>query len=392
MTRPKKLSQKELQAFARAEGLSVASTTGLAPLENSVKPLNDWQRAGYAGEMSYMLRPPELLCQPLKLCPQARSVASFAVLYEQSAVPECPPGEGRVARYAWGNDYHTVLKARLSGLVAALEAHFQQAIVHRVFSDSVPLLERALAERAGLGFVGKNSLLIRPGTGSLFFLAEVLWDVEVTPDSLPAASGSCGTCRRCMRDCPTEAIVAERVIDSRRCISYLTIEKRGSFSTWERKALGEWIFGCDVCQEVCPFNHASIKRQSAGVLPEFRSVNGVGPCISLKDVLNLRTSEGFRKRFAKSPLLRPKRAGLLRNAACVAANTLAEECVPVLIESAQSDCDAIVREHAIWALAQFRSAGGLGPSIATLCERALKDPDSKVQEEAKAYLENRERQ
>lgn len=384
MTVAKKLSFKKLQTLARAHGLHAASFTGLAPLETSVKPLNAWQQAGFAAEMGYMQRPAEVLCDPQRLCPGALSAATFAVLYEQTAVPQCPQGAGRVARYAWGLDYHIVLRERLEALIKTVQREFCEAIVFRVFSDAVPLLERALAERSGLGFIGKNSLLIRPGTGSLFFLAEVLWDIEVQSEALTIAEGTCGSCKRCMLNCPTGAIVEERVVDSRRCISYLTIEKRGSFSLWEREALGEWVFGCDVCQEVCPFNHASLKEARGAILPEFRGGQIAGPFLQLDELLALRDDAKFRARFKNSPLLRPKRAGLLRNAACVAANTLAEECIPVLIEAAGNDPAPIVREHSVWALGKLDNGSA---AIAAALERALADADETVRKEARRGLE-----
>ncbi len=387
MTMQKKLSQKKLKALAHAHGLAMASVTGLTPLETSVKPLNDWQRAGYAGEMGYMQRPAELLCEPLKLCPEAVCAVCFAAMYERASAGERPVGSGRVARYAWGRDYHQILKERLSALLDTLEKEFGEAVRCRAFSDAVPLLERALAERAGLGFIGKNSLLIRPGTGSLFFLAEVFWDVSVEPDALAIATGTCGSCERCRHACPTQAIVADRVVDARRCISYLTIEKRGSFNDWERRALGEWVFGCDVCQEVCPFNYASLKLGEGDVVPEFRAAQGAGPYLDLSGLLKIRRSGDFQKRFSGTPLLRPKRAGLLRNAACVAANTLAEQCVPVLIETAGSDSEPLVREHAVWALREFETKGMLGsPAV---FDYALKDPDERVRNEAKRFFEER---
>ncbi|MBN8550280.1 MAG: tRNA epoxyqueuosine(34) reductase QueG [Deltaproteobacteria bacterium] len=353
----KKISLTRLKELAKAQGLTLASFTGLAPLESSVKALNDWQRAGYAGEMAYMQRAPELLCTPQNLLPEARSMVSLAVLYEQQAVLERPHGSGRVARYAWGNDYHSVLKARLVNLVRTLEAQMGALITFKVFSDAVPLLERAVAERAGLGFIGKNSLLISPGTGSLFFLAEVLWDVEIEDSVLPVLAGTCGTCSRCIEACPTAAIVADKTIDARRCISYLTIEKRTEFKLWERRAIGEWVFGCDVCQEVCPFNHATLKRGAPQHLAEFDRSQGAGPFLELSEILAIRDDAAFRKRFEKSPLLRAKRRGLLRNAACVAANTLAEVCVPVLIDAASSDSEEMVRTHALWALSELGKAG-----------------------------------
>jgi epoxyqueuosine reductase len=383
MQNPKNLSQRHLESICGELGLSVVALTQLTPLSGSVKALNAWQEAGFSGAMGYMQRSAEMLCEPQKLLPEGRSAAVFSIRYSQTECGPTPKGFGRVARYAWGKDYHHVLKSRLEQVVAAVEVELGRKISHRIFSDSVPLLERALAERSGVGFIGKNTMLITPGVGSFFFLSEILWDVEIATDSLAILSGTCGACSRCIDNCPTSAIVGERVLDARRCISYLSIEKRDSLTWEERRSLGEWIFGCDVCQDVCPFNHTSLKEGRAPELAEFSASEGVGPFLSLAQVLRMRREDEFRKVFSGTALLRTKRRGLLRNAACVAANTLAEEVVPILVDTVKEDPDPVIRQHAIWALYELSRHGASVPSVDQVAALARSDPDAIVQAEAR---------
>lgn len=383
------LSIKKLRELALEAGLSVVALTDLTPLSESVKPLRSWQKSGYAGAMQYMNRNAELLTEAQKLLPEGKSALCVATFYTQQAAPLRPQGYGRVARYAWGRDYHEVLKQRLEQFLQVVEAQLGRGIRHRIFSDAVPLLERALAARAGLGFIGKNSMLIIPGRGSFSLLAEILWDVELTSDSLGTISGDCGRCARCLSNCPTEAFVGERVLDARRCISYLSIEKRGGLLPSERAALGEWVFGCDVCQEVCPFNHRALKENRGSELIEFGPQQGVGPLLRLADLLTIRRDEDFRARFRGTALLRAKRQGLLRNAACVAANTLAEDCAGVLTDCIENDPDAVVRSHALWAVAELKAKAGTvnAERWERILEGALSDPDSLVREEAGRFVE-----
>lgn len=376
----------EIKTLAHNAGLGINI---LACLTNNLpsrflqhqKHLETWQREGFAGQMHYMQRPPLLFTDLENLLPSVKSVLFVAAYYSQEPAPRRLHGYGRVARYAWGLDYHTVLKEKLNALVEVIERHLNKKISYRIFSDAVPLLERALACDAGLGFIGKNTLLIQRGLGSYFFISEILWDVECQESA--GVLGTCGTCTRCQTNCPTNALVSDFKLDARKCISYLSIEKRGSLETWERTALGEWVFGCDICQEVCPFNHKALRLNRHASFDEFMSERGVGANLDLVNLLRIRTEQEFRARFGQTALRRTKRAGLLRNAACVAANTKAENVIPSLIE-ALMDSDSIVRQHVAWSLSR------LAPTSATklLLEKLRKDPEENVKMEVETILDH----
>jgi epoxyqueuosine reductase len=287
-----------------------------------------------------------------------------------------------------------VFKKRIVGLCKAISGDIGRGVNYRVFSDAVPLLERALARSAGMGFIGKNTMLIVPRAGSFLFLGEVLWDLEVVDlpgVELRVKSGDCKSCSRCIDLCPTAALVEERVLDASRCISYLTIEKRGVLTERERRWLGEWVFGCDICQEVCPFNVISIKRQSGPDLPEFSASAGSGGVVNLKDILSIRGDDAFLKRFAGTPIMRTKREGLLRNASVVAANTKCVELLDILEVVIKGDASPIIRGHALWGyweLAKLIGSVGerQGRGLAELC---LADSSEFVESEAKKILGER---
>jgi epoxyqueuosine reductase len=368
----------QIKEAARDIGFEVAGIASADPLRRDDAAFQAWSAAGFAAGMDYMTRRPELNADPRALVPYAQSVITLAVDY-YSATPafEHEHRYGRVARYAWGLDYHDVVKPRLRALVSKIEQLVARPIHARCFVDAVPLLERAVAARAGLGFFGKNTNLLQPRGGSWFFLSEILLDLELPADNRQIKI-SCGTCRRCMDACPTDAFPAPYQLDSRKCISYLTIENKGAIPRELRAAMGDWIFGCDVCQDVCPFNRfASDTRW-----PEFHPESGAGPRIDLVELLSITTDEQFRARFRGTPLTRPKRRGLLRNAAVVAANVGATIAVPSLIDRIESDPEPLIRSHSLWALGQLDSK-----RAARIAERALKsDPDASVRAEAAMVL------
>ncbi len=353
----KSASVETIATAATTAGLSLFGFTSAAPCTDAARHLRTWQGEGYSGEMKYMNREAEKLASPEALMPGAKSVITFAINYGSFKAPSRERGFGRVARYAWGKDYHLVLRERLTAFLEGLRKEIGE-FKARAFSDAVPLLERPFAERGGVGFVGKNTLVIRPGRGSLFFLAEVITDFEVVGEIPTDSKGGCGTCQSCIDQCPTKAIVKPYVVDARLCISYLTIEKKGAFTESEEASLGEWIFGCDVCQEVCPFNHAPIKIGQKPEDPFFTSEYGAGPTLSLKEILSIRTDDVFKKRFEGSPLLRPGRSGILRNAMAVAANTNWQEGIGDIGVALTEDSSEIIRFSAIRSLLRLsRSAG-----------------------------------
>jgi len=368
----------QVKSAAAELGFDVAGISSVEPLERDDIAFNRWCDEGHAADMGYMTRRPELHARPAVLVPYARSLITLAVDYAVSAPPfEHEHRYGRVARYAWGLDYHDVVKPRLQALVDKIEAIAGREVHARCFVDAVPLLERAVAARAGLGFFGKNTNLLQPRSGSWFFLSEILLDLELPADNREIKV-SCGSCRRCIDACPTDAFPAPYVLDSRKCISYLTIENKGAIPRELRASVGDWVFGCDVCQDVCPFNRfASDTRW-----PEFHPEAGVGPRLDLVAVLSIATDEEFRARFRGTPLARPKRRGLLRNAAVVAANVGATKTVPALITRVEDDPEPLIRNHCLWALSR------LDPKRAsTIAERLLNsDPDAMVKEEAGLVL------
>jgi epoxyqueuosine reductase len=386
---------ERIKVAAGELGFEVPAVTSIAPFLGEEGAFREWIDSGFAAGMDYMTRRPELHLNPSLLAPAAQSLISLAINYYATAPAfKHESRYGRVARYGWGRDYHDVVKPRLVELARRIECLAGRKLHARCFVDAVPLLERAAARRAGLGFFGKNTNLLRPQSGSWYFLSEILVDLELPADN-HEIKVSCGSCHRCIDACPTNAFAAPYRLDSRRCISYLTIENKGPISRDLRKDVGEWVFGCDACQEmpletsrhgslpvivrgesesVCPFNRFA-KETS---WEEFHPGAGVGPRLDLAEVLSIATDEEFRARFKGTPLTRPKRRGLLRNAAVVAANIGSTAAVPALIERIECDPEPLIRSHALWALAN------LDPQkAAPLVARALNDPDTQVRDEAR---------
>ncbi len=356
---------------AQEAGFDLVGITGAEPLREGGERLRKWQEAGMAADMGYMHRPVELLSNPKKLQKSARSVVSLGVSYYPGDHPE-NPGGGKVARYAWGRDYHEVIKERLYRLRKELEKELGTKVKARAFTDAVPLLERSAAQHAGLGFFGRNSCVINGGIGSYFFIADLILDLQLEPD--PPGSGTCGKCTRCMDRCPTGAIKSPGVVDARLCISYLTIENRGEIPRHLRPLVGDWAFGCDICQEVCPYNKTKAARSR---WPEFSAGTGAGPYLQIIEVLGIRTEEEFERHFAGTPLTRPGRAGLLRNCCVAAGNLRLEEAVPVLAECLGEDPSPLVRGHAAWALGEV----GGPEALAALKEATEGEEDDWCKEE-----------
>ncbi|MEW6207375.1 MAG: tRNA epoxyqueuosine(34) reductase QueG [Acidobacteriota bacterium] len=388
----------QIKDEARAIGFEIVGITSTEELLRDDARFTEWREAGFAADMDYMKRRTHLHTRPAELAPAALSIITLAINYYASAPPFTHENRyGRVARYAWGRDYHLVVRPRLERLAERIEKLVGRKLRHRSFVDAVPLLERAVAARAGLGFFGKNTNLLLPQRGSWFFLAEILIELEL-PSEDQRVKISCGKCHRCLDACPTSAFAAPYTLDSRRCISYLTIENRGAIPRELRRGLGEWIFGCDICQEmrpaarsplpvvtrgsesVCPFNRFAEDT----TWPEFRPEAGAGPRLDLVEVLSIETDEQFRARFKGTPLTRPKRRGLLRNAAVVAANVGCTAAVSALAERIQSDSEPLIRSHALWAISRLDAQLAVNLAL-----RVLKtDPDLSVCEEARFILDD----
>jgi epoxyqueuosine reductase len=367
-------ARRVLEERALEAGFDLVGVASAEPLREGGERLREWQEAGMAADMGYMHRPVELLSDPKKLQKSARSVVSLGVSYYPGEHPE-NEGAGRVARYAWGRDYHEVIKSRLFRLREELEEELGVRIKARGFTDAVPLLERSAAQHAGLGFFGRNSCLINGEVGSYFFIADLIVDLDLAPDQ--PGTGTCGRCTRCMDRCPTGAIKAPGVVDARLCISYLTIENRGEIPRELREKVGDWAFGCDVCQEVCPYNKT---KASKSRWPEFSAEAGHGPYLKIEEVLEIRADEEYEERFAGTPLTRPGRAGLLRNCCVAAGNLKLKEAVPALVRALREDSSALVRGHAAWAL------GEIGGAEATLREAAQAEEDTWCKDEIRLAL------
>jgi epoxyqueuosine reductase len=257
------------------------------------------------------------------------------------------PENGNIARYARGKDYHRVLKKKLLALSDWLKRQ-DEGVRTYLSVDSGPTVDRALGEAAGLGFFGRNSNLIDPSRGSYFFIGTLMTNAELPVTEKKRMPG-CGDCAKCMTVCPTGAIVGPGVIDARRCIAYLTIESKEGIPEALRPQIGNRLFGCDICQEVCPFNESRTGRQKI-TIDGLKRENGVGDELDLAGILSIRTDQEFQERFAGTPLMRAKRRGLLRNACVVAGNSGDRSLLPVLEKLVENEDDEMIREHAEWAI------------------------------------------
>ena len=316
---------------------------------------------------------------PETLLPGARSIICLGVNYYRddpvdgaSSVRPSGAAVGKVARYARGRDYHRVIKKQMRDYVAGLIQRLERPVDARWYVDDGPMLDRAAARRSGLGWFGKNTNILTPGLGSWVFLGQIITDLELEPD--PPLSKSCGSCVRCIDACPTGAITAPYVIDNARCISYLTIENRGSVPVELRPMLGDWVFGCDICQEVCPVN-----RRAQPV----RNHDERGKRLSALDLAELLalTPDQFLERFRGTPIMRAKLAGMKRNA-CIALGNLRDPRTLPALARALSEEEPLVRAHAAWALGRLGGAW----AIAALRQAAAVEEDLTVLEEIKAAL------
>ncbi len=314
----------------------------------------NWIEEGRHGTMGYLAdaRALQRRSDPRQILPECRSILVLGIPYTNpQAVPPLNGSgpHGKVAAYAWGEDYHLVLPERLQALVDFLQDCVGHPLSNRWYTDTGPLLERDLAQRAGLGWIGKNTCLINPQRGSYFLLAEILLGIELPPDA-PLATDHCGTCTRCIEACPTDCILPDRTLDARRCISYLTIEHKAGIPQELRPRMGNWVFGCDICQMVCPWN---LRFAPPTGDPAFVPRADV-PQPGLRQELAL-TPQEFNLKFKGSPVKRAKYRGYLRNAAVTAGNAKDPILLPVLERSKQA-ADPLLREHLDWAIQHLENA------------------------------------
>ncbi|MCB9874238.1 MAG: tRNA epoxyqueuosine(34) reductase QueG [Planctomycetaceae bacterium] len=342
---------ENLKLAARGLGFDLA---GICPAVSPAgfSQFRQWLAAGYAGQMHYLAEREAAYEHPSSVLEGVRSVVMLAMNYKREPPVEPKPNEGRVSRYAWGEaDYHDVIHGRLKQLARMVREWVPEASVRGVI-DTAPLLEREFAQLAGLGWIGKNTLLLNKSFGSWFFLAALLTDQELVYDE-PHATDHCGTCRACLDACPTDAFPQPYVLDATKCISYLTIELRDQIPEALRAGMGDWVFGCDVCQDVCPWNN----RVPTTNEPAFAPRPDNNP-LQLAALFYLSDGQ-FRDRFRKTPLWRPKRRGILRNAAIVLGNQLATDAIPALTHGL-ADSDVLVQDACRWALDRIGSKKGSG--------------------------------
>jgi epoxyqueuosine reductase len=333
--------EEQIRRQATALGFTLCGFTGVSPLPRE-QFFTSWLAQGHAGEMTYLGRNPQYRTDPVTYFPEAKSVICLGYPYSPPRLPDIDwraELRGRIAAYAAGTDYHDIIQIKLKMFVSYLQETIP-GLWAKPYVDTGPLFEREWAYRSGLGWFGKNTMLLHKGAGSWFFLAEVLVSVELEGDGIPQAH--CGKCTQCLTDCPTGALEEGLVLKSPLCISYLTIEHRSAIPHELRPRMGNWIFGCDVCQEVCPWNKKFAQ-------PRDDLVEELFP--SLPELLTL-DEAGFRARFGRSAIRRTKRRGLLRNVAIALGNSGNPEAIHSL-RLALNDPEPLVRSHAAWALGQF---------------------------------------
>ena len=359
----------QIKEEARRLGFELVGISPVAapPHEDSFA---QWLRQGLAGKMSYLERTEFMRRDPHRLVPWAISIVSLGMNYytDYARPAELSGQSGWISRYAWGDDYHHIMLERLGLLLDRIKKLHDGPVEGRAFVDSGPVLERDFAGVAGLGWIGKNTHLISPKQGSWFFLGELFLDLALTYDR--PIRDRCGRCDLCLKACPTGAFAGPYLLDARRCISYLTIELKGWMPRSLRPLVGNHIFGCDICQEVCPYN----TKAPATAEPAFAPRSGL--CAPQLIPFLALTEAAFRRRFQGSPILRAKRRGFLRNVAVALGNLKSQEAVPALI-GVLDDMEPLVRGHAAWALGQIGSTVAVEP----LQRRLQHERDDQVREE-----------
>jgi len=343
------LTSSQIKARARDAGFDLC---GVSPAESfpELAFLREWLDRGYAGDMAYMSRSADRRADVREVVPGARSVIVTGTVY--NTIPpysgDDPSGDrARIARYAWGDDYHDVLKRRLDSLLDWMRAASDVPFDARAYVDTGPIQERVYAQYAGLGWIGKNTCLINPEQGSWLFLAEIICTLPLEPD-VPGVD-QCGSCTRCLDACPTEALVAPGVLDSRRCLSYLTIELRTAIDEPLRSSAGTHVYGCDICQDVCPYNQAAPVSSD----PAWHARTGLN-LPALADLWRRPDTE-LRKLVRGTPMTRVKITGLRRNLAVAIGNSGDAAAHSALAEESDerpSARDPMVREHVEWAVSQ----------------------------------------
>ena len=370
-----------VKRLAREQGLTVTAVTSADAFDGLEALLVEHIAAGRVDGMEWFT--PEraaVSADPRRLMPEGRSLLSVGVAY-WSIDPGMPDDEprGRISRYAWGIDYHKLLKRRMKALHGAIEAELGQTVEARHLVDHARIVDRAVAARSGLGWYGKHSCIIVPGHGSWVMLGELLLDLDLEPD--PPLRRDCGSCAICLTRCPTGAIVAPYTVSAPLCLSFQTIEQRGAIPVELRAKMGDWVFGCDICQEVCPYTKAARPDPD----PEFLPAHVDHAYPSLRWLLTM-SEDAFRARYAGKATMRAKRAGLARNAAVALGNVGTEADAAVLITAMREHDEPLVRGQAAWGLGRLIERGVLGGTAVGQVRDRLdlvrrQDPDEMVRDE-----------
>lgn len=339
------MNARELREESLRLGFDAVGVARAARLDRDAAAFEAWLRRDYHATMAWMARSPGRRSEPETLLAGCKSVIVAAMSYwPGEALAAVPEGRARVALYARGRDYHKVLRGRLRALAAWLDA--RTGLASRSFVDTGPVLERAWAERAGIGWIGKNANLISREKGSWLLLGEVLTQADIEPDAGPHAD-FCGTCTACIEACPTGAIVEPGVVDANRCVSHWTIEHRGEIPEEHRRGIGDWIFGCDDCQTVCPWNQHFAAVDEADRFGRRDDLRGLDP-----EAILAMDEPTFRARYSGTSLMRAKWEGMRRNACVVLANR-GDAGARAALERAADDPDPVVRSHATWGVARL---------------------------------------
>jgi epoxyqueuosine reductase len=315
-----------------------------------------WLTNAYHGQMGYMARPDRVVRRENLevILPSVKSIVCVGLGYYSGQPPPDilnDPSRGRISNYAWGLDYHDLMEPRLKQLGGWLREQAGAEVESKAYVDTGAILERDHGQSAGLGFTGKNTMLIHPRSGSYFFLGELLTTAELRPDEIDGRLPGCGSCQACLVACPTDAFPEPYVLDARRCISYLTIELKGWIPRELRPLMGNWVYGCDICQQACPFNRFAQQSSEKAFQPQRWET--IAP--SLIELLSL-DEPAFSRRFEGSPIKRIKRRGLVRNACVAAGNWGSQKAVPALVRLLAGE-EPLIRGHAAWALGRIDGEG-----------------------------------
>jgi epoxyqueuosine reductase len=368
--------ENSIKEFAKSLGFDLVGITDAEPFLQDEAIALERVRNGYMDGLPwYTEERVKKMNRPTELLPGARSVISVATSYHIDESDQTGSLRGKVSRYAWGDDYHEVLKNKLRKFCSGLENIVGFPVKTRIFVDDGPMNDRAAAFRSGVGWFGKNTNILTPSHGSWVFLGQVITDISLRKD-IPLKK-TCGNCVRCIDDCPTGAIVSPYTIDNARCISYLTIELRGAIPMSLRPLMGDWVFGCDICQDVCPVN---LKAQRANTIP-FKKKSGFS-APELIPLLKM-DQETFSETFRNSPIKRAKRVGLQRNACVALGNNKDPRAIPAL-EQAMCESEVLVRMHAAWALGQI----GGEKSLISLTKALENESDKDVLVEIELAIKN----